>query len=175
MPIRVVHETPSHERVSPRGDQGNRYPPQQQQKSSFPQSTYQSTFSAAPTTVTKQPSASRTPTPSSGGPGASTTSNGTPSNNQQQQDDPKVAVAMAQIAEIIKDLPSIEADVNSFQGKKDKSYLKLEELLTRKLLKLDAISAGMVTGAEKVRNERKAVVKRVQQTLDILELKVMDS
>lgn len=82
---------------------------------------------------------------------------------------------MAQIAEIIKDLPSIEADVNSFQGKKDKSYLKLEELLTRKLLKLDAISAGMVTGAEKVRNERKAVVKRVQQTLDILELKVMDS
>ena len=118
--------------------------------------------------MTKQPSP--TPEPSSGGASQARTAD----NGSSEVMDPQVASAMSQITEIVKDLPSIEAEVNTFQGtKKDKSYLKLEEMLTRKLLKLDAVSAGMATGAEKVRNERKAVVKRVQQTLDILELKVM--
>jgi len=163
VPIRVVHETPS---VSPRGDRSSN---QQQQQKAFPQSTYQSSYAAAPT-VTKQPSP--TPTPSSGGASQPRTASDAASSSEPM--DPQVASAMSQINEIVKDLPSIEAEVNTYQGtKKDKSYLKLEEMLTRKLLKLDAVSAGMATGAEKVRNERKAVVKRVQQTLDILELKVM--
>nr|XP_018668513.1 BAG family molecular chaperone regulator 3 isoform X2 [Ciona intestinalis] len=92
------------------------------------------------------------------------------------QDDHRVIAARKKIADALSDLESIENDVNQFSGEsKDKAYLKLEHLLTKKLLALDEVTAAGAPGESDIRAERKAAVKRVQQTLDVLELKSMAS
>lgn len=70
---------------------------------------------------------------------------------------------------IIRETEELEKQVNAFVGKKsEKQYKFLEEMLTRKLLKLDDIDSA---GNLEIRNERKRGVKLVQGCLDQLELK----
>ena len=94
--------------------------------------------------------------------------------NQTETEDHRVAAARKKIAEVLKGIEEIEAEVNAFAGaKEDKVFIRLEHELTNKLLRLDTVSAAGAPGENDIRSERKAAIKRVQQTLDILELKVM--
>jgi len=91
----------------------------------------------------------------------------------QPTEDCRVVEAKKKIAVVLHDIEQLEQSVNTFSGKKsDKIYLKLEEELTKKLLRLDEVNASGAPGEEEVRAERKAAIRKVQQTLDVLELKV---
>ena len=64
---------------------------------------------------------------------------------------------------------NLREKVESYPGtKKEKSYLYLEEMLTRLLIKLDRIESN---GKDEIRKARKEGVRLVQGTLDQLELK----
>nr|CAB3226634.1 extensin [Phallusia mammillata] len=90
------------------------------------------------------------------------------------EEDHRVAAAKKKIESVLEDLDTIEKEVDLFNGHKgEKTYLKLEEMLTRKLIQLDGVSASGAPGEDDVRSRRKAAVRRIQQTLDILELKGM--
>ena len=59
--------------------------------------------------------------------------------------------------------------MNAFNGaKKNKEYIYIEEMLTRKMLKLDNIESA---GNEEIRSTRRQAVKTVEAMLDQLELK----
>ena len=89
-------------------------------------------------------------------------------------DDHREVAARKKIAEVLQGIEDLEAEVNSFSGtKEDKTFIRLEHELTNKLLRLDTVSAAGSPGEDDIRSKRKAAIKRVQQTLDILELKVM--
>lgn len=76
---------------------------------------------------------------------------------------------MEQIGVIMQELDKLTPKVEGYQGgKKDKDYLYMEEMMTRLLLKLDNIEAE---GKDEVRQARRQAVKKVQATLDQLELK----
>jgi len=83
-----------------------------------------------------------------------------------------VEKALGEIDRILSDLPNLERAAAEFQGSKiDKTYLKMEDSLTKKLLKLDTISASDAPGADTVRTHRKSAVKRVQEVINSLEAK----
>ena len=76
---------------------------------------------------------------------------------------------LQQVQLILQEANELQERVNVFNGAKgDKDYMYLEEMLTRKLLKLDNI---MSEGNEEIRNTRRQAVKTVQSSLDHLELK----
>ena len=80
---------------------------------------------------------------------------------------------MQKIENIEKDLEEIRCEVNGFSGgKNDKSYLKLEHLLTTKILKLDSIDTSSLSlNKDVVRNQRKSAIKKIQAVIDDLEIK----
>ncbi|XP_006879113.1 PREDICTED: BAG family molecular chaperone regulator 5 [Elephantulus edwardii] len=66
-------------------------------------------------------------------------------------------------------LAEIQGEVLSFDGKRsDKNYIRLEELLTKQLLALDAVDAQ---GEERCKAARKQAVKLAQNILSYLDLK----
>ena len=88
--------------------------------------------------------------------------------------DRRVVKARQKILKALKGVSDLENEVNAFVGlRTDKSYLRLEHELTNRILCLDAVSAAGAAAEEEVRAERKEAIKRLQQTLDILELKGM--
>jgi BAG domain len=73
------------------------------------------------------------------------------------------------IEQILSEASSLRSDVEKFTGRRgEKQYLVLEEMLTRLLIKLDVIDSQ---GIEDVRNARREAVRKVQSSLDLLELK----
>lgn len=71
------------------------------------------------------------------------------------------------LRKIAEEISSFVDDVVKFTGKKgDHEYKYLEEMLTQKLLLLDKVAAS---GSDELRNARKALVKEVQELLEILE------
>ena len=71
--------------------------------------------------------------------------------------------------EISNELTSLENEIEHFVGRRnDKAYLKLEELLTRCLLRLDEIDRG----DEKVNDLRKSLINFTHKLSDKLELTV---
>eukprot|EP00057_Strongylocentrotus_purpuratus_P008462 XP_011662936.1 PREDICTED: BAG domain-containing protein Samui-like isoform X2 [Strongylocentrotus purpuratus] len=76
---------------------------------------------------------------------------------------------LREIFEIMTFIAKLGNEADSFNGSKsDPGYLKLEELLTRQVLRLDNIDAH---GDASVRNERKKAVHKAQGYLDYLERK----
>ncbi|ELU08985.1 hypothetical protein CAPTEDRAFT_182552 [Capitella teleta] len=70
---------------------------------------------------------------------------------------------------ILREAEDFQMQVNNFTGKKgEKTYLLLEENLTRLLIKLDNIDSE---GREEIRNVRRQAVRTVQSSIDQLELK----
>ena len=71
--------------------------------------------------------------------------------------------------DISNELNSLELEINNFVGKRDdRAYLKLEELLTRCLLRLDEIDRG----DEKINDMRKNLINFTHKLSDKLELAV---
>lgn len=86
---------------------------------------------------------------------------------------PQNLTPMELITMILKESVELEKQVSAFNStKQDKQYLFLEEMLTRKLLKLDNIDSA---GDDAIRNERRKAVKLVQGCLDQLELKAFSN
>ena len=76
---------------------------------------------------------------------------------------------LEQVKLILTEATELQQRVNAFDGAKgDKEYTYLDEMLTRKLLKLDNI---LSEGNEEIRNVRKQAVRTVQSSIDQLELK----
>ena len=75
--------------------------------------------------------------------------------------------------EIEAELNALEHDVLNFAGTKtsDRSYLKLEEMLTRVLLKLDAIERG----EERINQTRRRIINYTHQLSDKLEARAIDN
>ncbi|XP_019737653.1 BAG family molecular chaperone regulator 3 isoform X2 [Hippocampus comes] len=74
---------------------------------------------------------------------------------------------LAKVQKIVERVAKLEAEVKSFEGKKnDKKYLLLEELLTKELLALDSVDPE---GRPDVRQARRDGVRRVQTILEELE------
>lgn len=75
---------------------------------------------------------------------------------------------LAKVQKIVARVAKLEQEVKCFDGKKnDKRYLLLEELLTKELLALDSVDPE---GRVDVRQARRDGVRRVQTTLDALEM-----
>lgn len=75
---------------------------------------------------------------------------------------------LAKVQKIEERVAKLEQEVKCFDGKKnDKRYLLLEELLTKELLALDSVDPE---GRVDVRQARRDGVRRVQTTLDALEM-----
>ena len=75
--------------------------------------------------------------------------------------------------EIEAELNALEHDVLTFAGTKtsDRSYLKLEEMLTRCLLKLDAIERG----EERINQTRRRLINYTHQLSDKLESRALEN
>ncbi|GIY55938.1 BAG domain-containing protein [Caerostris extrusa] len=79
-------------------------------------------------------------------------------------------LALKKIENVLEKLKGYHEDIEKFTGTiKDKQYRYLDEMLTRCMLDLDVIDT---MGLETVRLSRKAAVKKVQASLDLLESKV---
>ncbi|XP_043537472.1 BAG family molecular chaperone regulator 4 isoform X1 [Chiloscyllium plagiosum] len=73
----------------------------------------------------------------------------------------------AKVEQVLVELRQLEAEVDCFEGTRgDKAYRRLEELLTKQLLELDAVETD---GHEHVRQARKEAVHRIQGVLEKLE------
>uniref|UniRef100_H2ZB10 WW domain-containing protein n=1 Tax=Ciona savignyi TaxID=51511 RepID=H2ZB10_CIOSA len=154
----VTHEQPRNPELAPQ-----RQPQQQSPHRASPIRNVPVTKSPQPSTTPPTQSAPTPAKPRTPSPRAS-------------PDDHRVVAARKKIADALSDLGSIESEVDQFAGNnKDKTYLKLEHVLTKKLLQLDEVSAAGAPGESDIRAERKAAIKRVQQTLDVLELKSMSN
>lgn len=82
--------------------------------------------------------------------------------------DPRITEGLKKIDNISMQAAELENEVNNFKGvSKDKQYIKIEESVTKLLIQLDAIES---LGNENLRNKRKACIKQLQQTSDMLEL-----
>lgn len=70
---------------------------------------------------------------------------------------------------VLGNLSEIQGEVLSFGGNRtDKNYIRLEELLTKQLLTLDAVDP---LGEEKCKAARKQAVKLAQNILSYLDMK----
>ena len=88
--------------------------------------------------------------------------------HHQQQQPAQIMVKTPQekCEDVQNELNELEKEVNEFNGKKnDKLYLKLEELLTRCLLRLDEIDRG----DERINQMRKKLINFVHELTDKLE------
>lgn len=75
----------------------------------------------------------------------------------------------AAVWRVLASLSDLQAQVLSFDGKRaDKSYMVLEELLTKQLLALDAVDPQ---GDQETKVARKQAVKLAQNILSYLDLK----
>lgn len=73
------------------------------------------------------------------------------------------------IDSVMKEVKSLEENVNTFSGSKgDPNYKYIEEMLTRNLLKLDSVEAD---GYDNIRQARRNSVRMIEAALDLLELK----
>ncbi|CAL1294292.1 unnamed protein product [Larinioides sclopetarius] len=80
-------------------------------------------------------------------------------------------VTLKKIQNIEEKLRGYHADVEKFSGtNKEKQYRYLDEMLTRCMLELDEIDT---MGLDTIRLARKAAVKRVQASIDLLESKIV--
>ncbi|KAH8037068.1 hypothetical protein HPB51_008492 [Rhipicephalus microplus] len=85
----------------------------------------------------------------------------------QQQEASKQSTAEEQIRRISLELADLRQQVLNFSGKPgDKQYKFLDEMLTRLMIKLDAIDPA---GRDNVRQLRKSMVKEVQSVVNLLE------
>lgn len=85
----------------------------------------------------------------------------------QQQEASKQSTAEEQIRRISLELADLRQQVLNFSGKPgDKQYKFLDEMLTRLMIKLDAIDPA---GRDDVRQLRKSMVKEVQSVVNLLE------
>lgn len=99
---------------------------------------------------------------------------------QQEQEQNEEAAAAAQSSEekafeiinnVVREVKALEDQVNSFQGtKQDKQYKYLEEMMTRSLLKTDAVEAG---ANDAVRQARRQTVRMIEAAINLLELKAL--
>lgn len=79
-------------------------------------------------------------------------------------------VTLQKIQNIEEKLKGYHADVEKFSGtNKEKQYRYLDEMLTRCMLELDEIDT---MGLDTIRLARKAAVKKVQASIDLLESKI---
>ncbi|GBM11828.1 hypothetical protein AVEN_26757-1 [Araneus ventricosus] len=79
-------------------------------------------------------------------------------------------VTLKKIQNIEEKLKGYHADVEKFSGtNKEKQYRYLDEMLTRCMLELDEIDT---MGLDAIRLARKAAVKKVQASIDLLESKI---
>lgn len=101
-------------------------------------------------------------------------------NKPPQQSAPSAAVPSAKKAktpqekceDVAKELERIEKDVEQFTGKKsDRSYLTLEELLTRCLIKVDEIERG----DDQLNQTRKGLINMAHKLSDRLEGKAAEN
>ncbi|XP_076812602.1 uncharacterized protein LOC143459366 isoform X1 [Clavelina lepadiformis] len=162
IPIKVMHESPGNVTTSSNLKK-TAEPPRTSSSSNV---TPAATSTSKPPQVNNQCEA-EAPDPVRSHSQASTT-------EKDGSEDYRVVEARKRIAGILADLEELEKEVDAFSGSRtDKQFLKLENLLTNKLLRLDEINATGAPGAEEIRTERKAAIKQIQQTLDVLELKVM--
>lgn len=82
----------------------------------------------------------------------------------------RIALSRKKIEGVLEKLKGYHADVEKFTGtNKDKQYRYLDEMLTRLMLELDDVET---MGNEEVRQFRKAAVRKVQASVDLLEAKV---
>ncbi|XP_055943301.1 BAG domain-containing protein Samui-like [Argiope bruennichi] len=80
-------------------------------------------------------------------------------------------VTLKKIQNIEEKLKDYHADVEKFSGtNKEKQYRYLDEMLTRCMLELDEIDT---MGLDTIRLARKAAVKKVQASIDLLESKII--
>jgi len=87
-------------------------------------------------------------------------------------EDCKENEAIQKISSIMQDIDQIEQSVNVFFGnRRDKVYLKLEDSLTKKLLRLDEIEVSGSPREDELRAERRGAVRKVQQLIDVLDAK----
>jgi len=83
---------------------------------------------------------------------------------------PKIKTPTEILDELGMETKELEGRINSFTGTtKDREYILTDELLTKALLRLDAVESG---GDTEIRSARKALVKQVQSLVSQLELKV---
>lgn len=82
-----------------------------------------------------------------------------------------VALAMAKIAEVQREVEALAKQVNEATpvDRKDKQYVYLDEMLTRQLLHLDNVDPA---GHDNVRQARKNAIKSIQQCISVLESRV---
>jgi len=125
-----------------------------QHQQEVPQQQKQSTYSAKPTVY-------------------KTAANKKPENDNNGTDDHRVTKCLKEIEAVVEDLENIGLEVEKFNGnKKDKLYLKLEDQLTKKLLKLDGIdTSNLPPNTLIVRTNRKSAVRKIQGIIDNLEAK----
>jgi len=89
------------------------------------------------------------------------------STSQRQGSGVKEQTPFQKLRKIAEDISSFVDDVVKFKGKKgDHEYKYLDEMLTQQLLLLDKIAS---IGTDELRNARKALVKEIQELLEILE------
>ena len=85
----------------------------------------------------------------------------------------QVLASFSNVTSIVQDIDSLRGEVEQFCGAKgSKDYLRLEDTLTRVLLRLDMIESH---GDAKVRSVRRNAVVSAQEALDLLESKVKPS
>jgi len=86
---------------------------------------------------------------------------------QRQQTEAKLAVQEKKCQEISAELNRLAVEVDKFVGTtKDKEYLKLEELLTRCMLRLDEVERGE---DQKLNDHRKSLINYTHQLSERLE------
>uniref|UniRef100_UPI00359007D2 BAG family molecular chaperone regulator 3-like n=1 Tax=Myxine glutinosa TaxID=7769 RepID=UPI00359007D2 len=87
-------------------------------------------------------------------------------------DDVKARNSMEMIANVDEKVNQLAEEVNAFRGKEgDKCYLRLEELLTKELLRLDSIDPQ---GSVEIRQARRHEVCHVHAVLEWLETKARE-
>jgi len=96
-----------------------------------------------------------------------------PQNDNYGTQDHRVTKCLKQIEEVVADLEEINLEVENFAGsEKNKLYLKIEDQLTKKLLKLDGIdTSDLPPNTLIVRTNRKSAVRKIQGIIDKLEAK----
>lgn len=154
---RLPRDFGSYRQHSPRFTKKERVPPPQQQPQPHPQPHPQPQSQPHPHPHPQQthPSADET--------------DSRPKPQPPKPEPPKDPLTKVQI--IQKEVEELLKQVESFEGKsrKDKQYMILDELLTRKLISLDDIDTE---GKENVRQARKDTIRSIQRCISILESKV---
>jgi len=93
--------------------------------------------------------------------------------NKTQKCEKEIATATEKIGDITLKLPEISTNIAAFCGERtEKTFLKIENDLTRMLCGLDAIVTDFQPAMEEVKGRRKEAVLKVQHFLNLLESRV---